>query len=233
MFKMSTGTLYVVSTPIGNLEDITNRAIKILASVKYILCEDTRVTKKILNKYDISVKMVSYNEKNEINKISKIVSDLNNNIDIALVSDAGTPCISDPGFRLISYIKENCLDVNVFPIPGATAGVAALSVSGLPSDSFFFVGFLPKKKGRKKKIKELQLLKCSIILYESPYRLNRTLIDLYDILGNRKIFISREMTKLFEEYIYSDFQTLIERNIQDNPKGEYVIIIAKEGYKSE
>ena len=177
--------------------------------------------------------MVSYNEKNEIKKISKIVSDLNNNMDIALVSDAGTPCISDPGFRLISHIKENSLDINVFPIPGATAGVAALSVSGLPSDSFFFVGFLPKKKGRKKKIKELQLLKCSIILYESPYRLNRTLIDLYDILGNRKIFISREMTKLFEEYIYSDFQTLIERNIQENPKGEYVIIIAKEGYKSE
>ena len=148
---MSTGTLYVVSTPIGNLEDITNRAIKILASVKYILCEDTRVTKKILNKYNISIKMVSYNEKNEINKISKVVSDLNNNNDIALVSDAGTPCISDPGFRLISYIKENCLDVNVLTIPGATAGVAALSVSGLPSDSFFFVGFLPKKKGRKKK----------------------------------------------------------------------------------
>ena len=233
MSKMSTGTLYVVSTPIGNLEDITNRAIKILASVKYILCEDTRVTKKILNKYNISTKMISYNEKNEIKKISKVVSDLNNNIDIALVSDAGTPCISDPGFRLISYIKENCLDVNVLPIPGATAGVAALSVSGLPSDSFFFVGFLPKKKGRKKKIKELQLLKCSIILYESPYRLNRTLIDLYDILGNRKIFISREMTKLFEEYIYSDFQTLVERNIQNSPKGEYVIIIAKEGYKSE
>ena len=233
MSKMSTGTLYVVSTPIGNLEDITNRAIKILASVKYILCEDTRVTKKILNKYKLSIKMVSYNEKNEIKKISKVVSDLNNNIDIALVSDAGTPCISDPGFRLISYIKENCLDVNVLPIPGATAGVAALSVSGLPSDSFFFVGFLPKKKGRKKKIKELQLLKCSIILYESPYRLNRTLIDLYDILGNRKIFISREMTKLFEEYIYSDFQTLVERNIQNSPKGEYVIIIAKEGYKSE
>ena len=177
--------------------------------------------------------MVSYNEKNEINKISKVASDLNNNIDIALVSDAGTPCISDPGFRLISHIKENCLDVNVLPIPGATAGVAALSVSGLPSDSFFFVGFLPKKKGRKKKIKELQLLKCSIILYESPYRLNRTLINLYDILGNRKIFISREMTKLFEEYIYSDFQTLVEKNIQNNPKGEYVIIIAKEGYKSE
>ena len=233
MSKMSTGTLYVVSTPIGNLEDISIRSLEIFKSVNYILCEDTRVTKKILNKYNISIKMISYNEKNEINKISKVVSDLNNNIDIALVSDAGTPCISDPGFRLISYIKENYLDVNVLPIPGPTAGVAALSVSGLPSDSFFFVGFLPKKKGRKKKIKELQLLKCSIILYESPYRLNRTLIDLYDILGNRKIFISREMTKLFEEYIYSDFQTLIEKNIQNNPKGEYVIIIAKEGYKSE
>ena len=233
MSKVDIGTLYVVSTPIGNLSDISGRALEILKSVDYILCEDTRVTKKILNQYNISTKMVSYNEKNEISKISKVVNDLSNIFKIALVSDAGTPCISDPGFRLISYIKENNLDINVLPIPGATAGIAALSVSGLPSDSFFFVGFLPKKKGRKKKIKEFQSLKCSIILYESPYRVNKTLIDLYGILGNRKIFISREMTKLFEEYIYSDFQTLIERNVQDNPKGEYVIIVAKEGYKSE
>jgi 16S rRNA (cytidine1402-2'-O)-methyltransferase len=233
MSKVNTGTLYVVSTPIGNLEDITNRAIKVLASVQYILCEDTRVTKKILNQYNISTKMISYNEKNEIKKISKVVSDLNNNFEIALVSDAGTPCISDPGFRLISHIKEECLDVDVLPIPGATAGIAALSISGLPSDSFFFVGFLPKKKGRNKKIKEFQLLKCSTILYESPYRLNRTFIDLYKILGNRKIFISREMTKLFEEYIYTDLKTLAEKDVQGNPKGEHVLIIAKEGYKSE
>ena len=168
MSKMSTGTLYVVSTPIGNLEDISIRSLEIFKSVNYILCEDTRVTKKILNQYNISAKMISYNEKNEINKISKVIGDLNNKFKIALVSDAGTPCISDPGFRLISYIKENSLNIRVFPIPGATAGIAALSVSGLPSDSFFFVGFLPKKKGRNNKIKKLQKLKCSIILYESP-----------------------------------------------------------------
>ena len=177
--------------------------------------------------------MISYNEKNEINKISKVVNDLNNSFKIALVSDAGTPCISDPGFRLISYIKENNLDINVFPVPGATASIAALSVSGLPSDSFFFLGFLPKKKGRNKKIKELQSLKCSIILYESPYRLNKTLIDLYHVLGNRKVFIGREMTKLFEEYVYSDLQSFIDDDTKDSPKGEYVIIIAKEGYRSE
>ena len=233
MSKVDTGILYVVSTPIGNLTDISSRSLDILKTVDYILCEDTRVTGKILNKYNISAKMISYNEKNEINKISKIISNLNDSFKVALVSDAGTPCISDPGFRLISHIKENNLDIDVLPIPGATASIAALSVSGLPSDSFFFLGFLPKKKGRNKKIKELQSLKCSIILYESPYRLNKTLIDLYHVLGNRKIFISREMTKLFEEYIYSDFQSFIENNLQDNPKGEYVIIIAKEGYKSE
>ena len=233
MPKVDTGTLHVVSTPIGNLQDITHRAIKVLVSVQYILCEDTRVTKKILNQYNISTKLISYNEKNEIKKISKVISDLNNNFEIALVSDAGTPCISDPGFRLISHIKEKCLDVDVLPIPGATAGIAALSVSGLPSDSFYFVGFLPKKKGRNKKIKELQLLKCSIILYESPYRLNRTLIDLYEILGNRKIFISREMTKLFEEYTYTDLKAFVESDTQNTPKGEHVLIIAKEGYKSE
>ena len=233
MSKVDIGTLYVVSTPIGNLTDITSRSLEIFKTVDYILCEDTRITKKIFNKYNISAKMISYNEKNEINKISKVVNDLNNSFKIALVSDAGTPCISDPGFRLISYIKENNLDINVFPIPGATASIAALSVSGLPSDSFFFLGFLPKKKGRNKKIKELQSLKCSIILYESPYRLNKTLIDLYHVLGNRKVFIGREMTKLFEEYVYSDLQSFIDDDTKDSPKGEYVIIIAKEGYRSE
>ena len=177
--------------------------------------------------------MVSYNENSEIRKIPRIIEDLNENYKIALVSDAGTPCVSDPGFRLISHIKENNLDINVFPIPGATASIAALSVSGLPSDSFYFVGFLPKKKGRNKKINELKDIGCSIILYESPYRVNKTLSDLFDILGNRKVFVSREMTKLYEEYSYNDLETMVASNSQKNPKGEYVIIVAKQGYKCE
>ena len=233
MSTVDIGTLYVVSTPIGNLKDINSRALDVFAEVDYILCEDTRVTKKILNQYNISSKLVSYNENSEIRKIPRIIEDLNENYKIALVSDAGTPCVSDPGFRLISHIKENNLDINVFPIPGATASIAALSVSGLPSDSFYFVGFLPKKKGRNKKINELKDIGCSIILYESPYRVNKTLSDLFDILGNRKVFVSREMTKLYEEYSYNDLETMVASNSQKNPKGEYVIIVAKQGYKCE
>ena len=153
MSAVDIGDLYVVSTPIGNLEDISSRALEILQKVDYVLCEDTRITKKLLNQYNISSKLISYNENNENRRIPKIIDDLNSNLNFALVTDAGTPCISDPGFRLISYIKENNLGINVLPVPGATASIAALSVSGLPSDSFYFVGFLPKKKGRIKKIK--------------------------------------------------------------------------------
>ena len=233
MSKVDFGILYVVSTPIGNLEDITYRAIKILSSVNYILSEDTRVTKKILERYQIKNKMISYNEKNEIKKINKIINDLNNNLNIAIVSDAGTPCISDPGFRLISNIRDNQLPISILPIPGATAAIAALSVSGLPSDNFYFVGFLPKKKGRIKKINELSLIDASIIIYESPYRVNKTLEDLYKIFGNRKVFISREMTKFFEEYTYLNLESMINSDYVKNPKGEYVIIVAKKGFKDE
>jgi len=233
MSTVNIGTLYVVSTPIGNLEDINSRALHILRDVDYVLCEDTRVTKKILRKYSITSNLISLNEKNEIKKIPKIVADLDNDKRIALVSDAGTPCISDPGFRLISHIKESNYLFNIIPIPGATASIAALSVSGLPSDSFYFTGFLPKKKGRNKKLKEISKFDCSIILYESPYRVNRTLSDLLLYLGNRKIFIAREMTKLFEEYHYGDLLTFVENKNEKKLKGEFVIIIAKKGYKCE
>jgi len=227
------GVLYVVSTPLGNLEDITYRAIKTLSSVDYVLSEDTRVTRKILDRYHIKNQLISFNEKNERNKIDKIISDLNDSKKIALVSDAGTPCISDPGFRLISTIKEQSPSVSVLPIPGASAGVAALSVSGLPSDSYHFVGFLPKKKGRNKKIKELSQINSSIIFYESPYRIKKTLLSLYEEFGNRKVFIAREMTKIFEEYTYSDLKTISMSVEPMKAKGEYAFIIAKAGYKDE
>jgi len=227
------GLLYIIATPIGNLDDISYRSIKTLSSVDYILAEDTRVTKKILDRYNLKKKLISFNEKNERNKIDTIISDLKKSKNIALVSDAGTPCISDPGFRLISAIKENKLPISVLPIPGASAGIAALSVSGLPSDNFYFVGFLPKKKGRIKKIKELSLIDSSIILYESPYRVKKTLLNLYEEFGNRKVFIAREMTKLFEEYIYIDLKTITILDEMIKSKGEYVIIIAKKGFKNE
>tara|TARA_A100001011_G_C14101261_1_gene752914 strand:+ start:93 stop:794 length:702 start_codon:yes stop_codon:yes gene_type:complete len=233
MPEINLGTLYVISTPIGNLEDITSRALDILKTVDYILCEDTRVTKRLLLKYNIDSKLISFNEENEHNRISKVIDDLNNNFKIGLVSDAGTPCISDPGYRLVSNIKKNNLDFNVLPLPGPSAAIAALSVSGLPSDCFYFVGFLPKKKGRQKKLKQIKEIDSSIILYEAPYRINKTLSDLYTCLGDRKIFIAREMTKIYEQHYYGTIKSMIDQNIHVNPKGEYVIIIAKEGYLVE
>ena len=228
---MKQGTLFVVATPIGNLGDITSRAIKVLSSVNTIICEDTRVTRKILNKFDINGKLVSCNEFSEAGKISKIYKLLITGLDVALVSDAGTPCISDPGFRLISYLRENNKEINILPIPGPSALTSALSVSGLPPDSFYFVGFLPKKKGRLKKITQLSNIDSTLIIYESPFRINKTIEDLYKSFGNRKLFIAREMTKLHEDAYYGDFKTFLEKENSIKTKGEFVIIVSKSGYK--
>ena len=148
---MNPGSLFVVSTPIGNLDDITHRAISVLKDVDCIICEDTRITKRLLDKYNISSRMVTYNDYNEIKKVEVITNLLLDGLNIALVSDAGTPCVSDPGYRLISNIKKNHLEISVISIPGASAVISSLSISGLPSDCFYFIGFLPKKKGRQKK----------------------------------------------------------------------------------
>ena len=199
---MNSGSLFIVSTPIGNLDDITFRAVKVLQDVDCIICEDTRVTKRLLDKYDIKSKLVTCNEYNETKKVDMLTRIILDGSNVALVSDAGTPCISDPGYRLISNIKKNNLAISVVSIPGASASISSLSISGLPSDCFYFIGFLPKKKGRQKKIKELLDCNCSTIIYESPMRIKKTLKDLFFILGNRKIFISREMTKLYEENFY-------------------------------
>ena len=228
---MKQGTLFVVATPIGNLEDITFRAIKILSSVNTIVCEDTRITRKILNKFDIKGKLVSCNEFSETAKISQIHKLLTAGLDVALVTDAGTPCISDPGFRLISYLRETNEKISILPIPGPSALTAAISVSGLPSDSLYFVGFLPKKKGRLKKITELSSLDSTLVVYESPFRINKTIADLYESFGNRKIFIAREMTKLYEDAYYGDFKTFLEEKDPMKMKGEFVIVISKTGYK--
>jgi len=227
---MNLGSLFIISTPIGNLEDITYRAIKTLDEVDIVLCEDTRVTRRLLNNYNINTKMISYNEYNEIQKIDSISQLLIEGSSIALVSDAGTPCISDPGYRLISSIKNNHPGINVISIPGPSASISSLSISGLPSDCFCFVGFLPKKKGKQKKIKELIDFKGSSIIFESPKRVLKTLNDLFAVLGNRKVFIAREITKIYEETFYTDLQSVSLDKISLKEKGEYVIVVAKEGY---
>ena len=228
---MNSGSLFVISTPIGNLDDITYRAIQTLNDVDYILCEDTRVTKRLLDKYNINQKMITHNEYNENKKVDSISQLLVEGSSIALVSDAGTPCISDPGYRLISNIKKKYPEIKVISIPGATALISSLSISGLPSDCFYFIGFLPKKKGRQKKIKELSGFQGSVIIYESPKRVLKTLKELFSILGNRRVFVAREMTKIYEETFYTDLESISLDKISLKEKGEYVIIVAKDGYK--
>ena len=230
---MKQGTLFVVATPIGNLKDITLRAIEVLSSVDSIVCEDTRVTNKILRRFDIKSNLISCNEFSEQKKISKIVDLLSCGLDVALVSDAGTPCISDPGFRLISYIRENKKDIDIVSIPGASALTASISISGLPSDSLYFVGFLPKKKGRSKKLKYLASINSTLIIYESPFRVIKTLEDIYNIFGNRKLFIVREMTKMHESVYYGDLKHFLLQDEAVKNKGEFVLVVGKSGYKDE
>ena len=227
---MTPGSLFVISTPIGNLDDITYRAVKILNDVDYVVCEDTRETKRLFDKYDIDVKMITQNEYNENKKIDSISKLLVDGANLALVTDAGTPCISDPGYRLISNIKKEYPDIKVIPVPGPSAVISSLSISGLPSDCFYFIGFLPKKKGRQKKLEEISFFEGSVIIYESPKRVLKTIKDLFNILGNRKVFIAREMTKIYEQTFYTNLQSVSSGEIILKEKGEYVIVVAKAGY---
>lgn len=222
------GTLYVVATPIGNLEDITLRAIKILNEVDLIAAEDTRHTLKLLNHLDISKPLISCYRHNEEDKSKEIIERLKEGKNIAIVSDAGTPGISDPGEQVIKCAIEN--DIKVVPIPGACAMINALICSGLDTKNFYFIGFLPlNKKLRKEKLEEIYDSTKTIILYEAPHKLKNTLIDLKAVIGNRKIVLARELTKIHEEFIRKNIDELIE--ISDSLKGEFVIII--EGKKEE
>lgn len=218
-------TLYVVATPIGNLEDITFRALNILKSVNYIACEDTRVTSKLLNHYGIKgKKLISYHEHNEEKSAEKILQILEKE-DVALVSDAGTPCISDPGYRVVKLAWEN--GFNVSPIPGAFAGAAALSASGLPSDKFLFAGFLPNKdKKREEVLLWLKNVGVTFILYESPKRVLKTLQAIEKILPNSPVVVAKELTKIHEEFIRGTAGQVIDY-FEENPdklKGEFVIL---------
>ena len=219
---------YVVATPIGNMGDITFRAIEILKEVDLILCEDTRETKKILQKYAINKPTMSYHTQSKLAKIDKIFELLEEGKNLALVSDAGTPTISDPGAVLISKIKENFKDkVEVIPIPGATAVIAALSASGLPTHEFTFLGFLPHKKGRLTKLKEIALSKYPVVLYESPHRIIKLLKELNEHVPNANILLGRELTKKFEQIIEGTPAELLS-SFNSTPatvRGEFVLII--------
>tara|TARA_Y100000996_G_scaffold124540_1_gene93899 strand:- start:322 stop:1014 length:693 start_codon:yes stop_codon:yes gene_type:complete len=220
------GHLFVVGTPIGNLEDITLRAISTLQNVDLILAEDTRNSKKLLSAHNIDTKMMSYHEHSNEKETKRIISLLLDGKNLALISDAGTPTISDPGYGLIrDCIKK---EIKIIPIPGASAITTAMSVSGLPSDSFTFFGFLPQKKGRIKKIKELLNVDNTIILFESPFRLEKTLNQLKEYLGNRSVVVGRELTKLYEEIIRGNLEDVIKYFSKSKIKGEIVIMIGKD-----
>lgn len=218
------GTLFVVATPIGNLEDITFRAVRILSEVDLIAAEDTRHTKILLTKYNINTPMTSYHKFNIKSKTSYLVNLLKQGQKIALVSDSGMPGVSDPGYELIrEAISQN---VRVEPIPGPSAAITALAVSGFPTDRFVFEGFLPKKPGKKtKKLKELKNEERTVIIYESPYRLVKTLEDIKEVAGNRQVAVCRELTKKFEEIIRGRISKTLEIFKEKSPKGEIVIII--------
>lgn len=229
------GTLYLVSTPIGNLEDITLRAKRVLSEVDIIACEDTRKTGSLLKKLDISThnqvrpggrsdlpRLISYYEENELKRIPQIIQFLKESKNVALVSNAGTPTVSDPGFKLVrECIKER---IEVVPIPGASAILTALTSSGLPTDKFLFLGYLPKKQGKRKKILSSLPTKTTIIFFESPYRLLKSLKEIKDIFGDIEIVICRELTKVHEEIRREKISQSIKYFEKVKPKGEFTLL---------
>lgn len=219
-----TGILYIVSTPIGNLKDITLRAIETLKSVDFILCEDTRETQKLLNHYEIKKDLVSFTSHNEHKKTPQIIEKIKEGKNIALVSTRGTPCISDPGFFLIKSAVEN--NLKLIPIPGPSAFLTGLVASGFPTDDFIFLGFLKRKLGKLKvQIKEAFALNKTVIFYESPHRLKRTLEFLKEILPQEtKVCIARELTKIFEEFIRGTIVQVTQK-VSKDIKGEVVVVI--------
>ncbi|AYZ73789.1 16S rRNA (cytidine(1402)-2'-O)-methyltransferase [Fusobacterium necrophorum] len=215
--------LYIVATPIGNLEDMTFRAVRILKEVEYIFAEDTRVTRKLLQYYEISTKLDRYDEFTKMKRIPDMIKLLEEGKNIALVTDAGTPCISDPGYELVDAALK--AGIQVSPIPGASALTAATSVAGICLRRFCFEGFLPKKKGRQTLFKRLVEEERAVVLYESPFRLMRTLKDIEKYLGNRELVIVREITKIYEEILRGKTRELLEKLENRTIKGEIVLII--------
>lgn len=222
-------TLFVIGTPIGNLEDITLRALRVLKEVDLVLCEDTRVTKRLLSKYEIATPTMSYHAQSKLAKVDKILGLLEEGKNLALVSDAGTPCISDPGVLLVSQVRKKFGDaVAVVPIPGPSALVTALSVAGISVAEFTFLGFLPHKKGRETLFKEIADSSRVMAFYESPHRIEKALESLEKFCGaGRKIIIARELTKIYEEFVrgtVSEVRVHFTKN-PDRLRGEFVVIV--------
>lgn len=218
------GTLYLVATPIGNLADITHRAVQVLNDVDLIACEDTRHTRKLLQHYGITTKTISYHEHNEQQRAAELVARLKQGSKIAVVSDAGTPSISDPGFRLVRAAIEN--GVAVVPVPGPSALISALIAAGLPTDEFFFAGFLPARaSARRTRLAELNAVPGTLIFYEAPHRLASALQDACEILGEREAVVARELTKLHEEIRRGRLCELAQHYANEQPRGEIVVLI--------
>jgi len=215
--------LYIVSTPIGNLEDITLRGLRTLKEVDYIAAEDTRHSRILLDKYEIKTSVLSYHSYSSDNKTEKIIDLLKEGKSVALISDAGTPGISDPAYGLIKRAIEE--DIRIVPIPGASSLLSAVVMSGLPMNQFLYLGFIPVKKGRQTLLKSLAEEKRTIIIFESPHRLIKTLAQIKEYLGERQITVCREITKIYEEAIRGSISEVIEHFETKKPKGEFVLVI--------
>lgn len=222
------GTLYIVATPIGNLEDITHRAARVLGQVDLIACEDTRQTRKLLQHLGIDKRLVSYHEHNEARRTPWLLEQLFAGASVALVSDAGTPLISDPGLVLVRRAAEQ--GIAVVPVPGPSAAVAALSASGLPADAFHFAGYLPPKRTqRRQALERLKSLDCTLVFYEAPHRILETLSDIAEILGDRPVAVARELTKIHEEFLRGTAATVLaELATRPAVKGEFTVIVGAE-----
>jgi len=218
------GTLYLVATPIGNLADITHRALQVLRDVAVVACEDTRHTRKLLQHHGIDAKTVSYHEHNEQQRARELIESLKEGNDVAIVYDAGTPAISDPGFRLVRAAIDN--GITVAPVPGPSALISALVAAGLPTDEFFFGGFLPaRSSARRARLGELRSVPGTLVFYEAPHRLAASLRDAYEVLGEREAVVARELTKLHEEIRRGRLRELAEHYARTEPRGEIVLLI--------
>ncbi len=225
---MQPATLYVIGTPIGNLEDVTFRAVRILKEVNVIFCEDTRVTKRLCEKYDIPTRLMSLNARTERGKAKLVVTILSEGKDVALVSDAGTPGISDPGGFVVMHVREEKPDTKIVAIPGPSALTAALSIAGITETEFLFLGFLPHKKGRQTLHKEIAETERAVVMYESPHRIIKLLGELNEFgSAERKVSIAREITKIFEEMVSGTPAELLKYFAENTEKerGEFVVIV--------
>jgi 16S rRNA (cytidine1402-2'-O)-methyltransferase len=217
--------LYIVATPIGNLEDITLRALRILKEVDLILCEDSRETRKLTNKYEINKPLLSYHQHSKLQRVEEITDLLREGKNLALVSDAGTPGISDPGGKLINYLTDQLINLQVIPIPGPSAVTTAASISGFPTDKFLFLGFPPHKRGRAAFFKKIATSEETVVFYESTYRILKSLEEMKSEVGECQVVVCRELTKMFETIYRGNISEVLKKLRSDTTKGEFVVVV--------